>query len=766
MPALDGDGLPRSDSPAQPPRPVSRNASTQFPALKRRNSTSSLSTTADAHESTRGEDTGSVSSMGASGLGTHRTARRASVASAADAMSIASADRAASPARSAASNASSSSHDEISFTLPEPCGGSLIREHNGRLRCEQDRGAQGVLDLLSELDPGATRNVQVPHGATVHIDWDADLMQHMHTFMRLADGNPLLATDLLRDAIAKGEHAFTEQARMPGSDQHPADFLRSIGIRIRVTPDNGAGAQLQSVLEAHYDDEDKNARITRFLHDFGAMSLLSLANNKTLDKQLAYGVGASLAGTATIGTAFDYGIWDHVKRAMKPADAATFGPLLDSITPLVAETFDSMVIKRLLEVMKGGNLLPADAGEAWDDFKGSAYSGTIAMFGSIANNYVRELLSEALQKGDSRAAVAGLFVAKQFTNLLATWASGAMIPLDVKANHEQLIEAKKKLIEDGLVARPEARDLQQHVRESTLNTVRAARGDGSAIRSMAAGGEISASIGLLLSVLWAKGVVPESLERLITLVYSTPTEVLSMTATVAAEKWVGADGDKADARIMTDAAKQSAMLARLAGGAPTALTDLDRIARPDGERNAALGHAVTITLATAMALIDKAIDHAGTALAGAGRALEPAAELPYVSALLRSTSSGMSGAAHFAFQHALQPLGERVQAVSGAAYAGALQPLGQRIAQAVEDWTPTLAPLGNGASAVATGIARGVVKPAANATATTVDTVARVPGMLVELGTSAAASATNTLGNVVRRRRAPRTVRPSGADQV
>jgi len=167
-----------------------------------------------------------------------------------------------------------------------------------------------------------------------------------------------------------------------------------------------------------------------------------------------------------------------------------------------------------------------------------------------------------------------------------------------------------------------------------------------------------------------------------------------------------------------------------------------------------------------MALIDKAIDHAGTALAGAGRALEPAAELPYVSALLRSTSSGMSGAAHFALQHVLQPLGERVQVVSGAAYAGALKPLAQRIAQAVEDWTPTLAPLGNGASAVATGIARGAVKPAANATATTVDTVARVPSILVELGTSAAASATNTLVNVIRRRRAHRTLRPSGADQV
>ncbi len=772
------DAAPDNTLPSRAASPsgnASRRASTEFPALKPRGSTDTPASGARPPESLPAEGTGSLRRVDSTVLDAHRS-RRASAASSIEMDRIAPENAATTSTSSAASvtSASTASADnEVSFTMPPPCGGPLTRHEDGRLRCEQDRGAQGVLNLLSELDPDTVRNLALPPGATIRIEWDENLMEHMSAFMRLAGGDVLVATDMLRDAIASGASAFTPQARMPGGDQHPSDFLRNLGIRVHVTPDNGTGARLQSILERQYDDPAKNMRIAQFRHDFGAMSLLSLANNKQFTKQLAYGVGASLTGTGTIGATFDYGIWDNVKRSMSEAAVAKFGPLLDSLTPLFAETFDSMVISRLLEVMKGGNFLPDNFGEAWDTLKSAAYSGAIAAIGSIANNYVRELASEARQAGHTEAAAA-LLVAKQFTNLLATWMSGAMIPLEVMSDHEELVDAKMNLIETGVIPRPDVADVRTHVSESTLNTIRAARGTGSAIRSMATGGEIAATIGLLLSILEHQGVISGSLEQLITLMYSTPTEVLSMTASMAAEKWVGADGDKENARITTDAGKQSAMLARISGHEATTLDDLDRIARPDGERNASLGHTVTQALGTAMGIVDKGaglgIRYTSAGLTRVGNALSPIADIPYVSPVLTSVGNGLSGTAQFAFEHALKPLGQGVQAVSGAAYRNALKPVGQGLARAIDMASPVLDPLGKGAATVATGAGRHVVKPVANATAATFDTVVRAPGAVVGAGVTAfdqaASSATDALSGAMRRRRAPRNTEPSGPDQV
>ncbi|WP_321850364.1 hypothetical protein [Burkholderia diffusa] len=103
-------------------------------------------------------------------------------------------------------------------------------------------------------------------------------------------------------------------------------------------------------------------------------------------------------------------------------------------------------------------------------------------------------------------------------------------------DHNELVEAKMGLIEKGIVPQPGIDNPEKHVRDSTLNTIRAARGSGSSIRSMATSGEIAATAGLLLSTLEHFGKISRDAEKLITLMYSTPTEVISMTSTLAGEK--------------------------------------------------------------------------------------------------------------------------------------------------------------------------------------------------------------------------------------
>ncbi|KER67567.1 hypothetical protein HR51_32480 [Burkholderia cepacia] len=472
------------------------------------------------------------------------------------------------------------SDDEITLKMPPPCGGPLSVGADGNLRCDHDQGVQGMLELIGSVDRAAVRGENLSPDARIHVEWDGNLMEKMGAFKRLAGGNVLLATDLLRDAIAKGTHAFTSDARVPGTHLHPTEFLRDIGLRIHVTPDTtGVASRLQAALTEQPDHPIRNARIAKFRNDFGAMSLLSLATNKDFNKELAYGLGASLLGTGAIGAALDYGVWSSLKKAIGVDNATRYGPYIDSLTPLFAETFDSMVIKRLMEVMKGGRFMPDKLAETLNDLKGATYSGSVAAIGSIPNNVVREMAIAARNGGNHGLAVS-LLVVKQITNLLATWTSGAMVPLEIKKDHEELVDAKLAMMDAGTIPRPAVDDVRKHVHDEALNTLRAARGTGSAIRSMATGGEIAATLGLTLSVLEHRGIVPSSVEQLITLMYSTPTEVISMLSTMAIEKWVGAEANQADGRITTDSAKQSGMLGQIARSERTSLADLDRIARP------------------------------------------------------------------------------------------------------------------------------------------------------------------------------------------
>ncbi|WP_163013038.1 hypothetical protein [Burkholderia stabilis] len=710
--------------------------------------------------------TGGLRRVSIEALDAHRP-RRASVAATADSASLAAAGPPAAPTSTEPVDAG------IRFTIPPPCSGPLTRNEDGRLQCASDRGVQGLLDLMWDLDQDAVKSLEIPPGATISIEWDDNLVQKMREFMQFADGDLPVATDLLRDAIAKYTGAFTSDARMPGDGPPPSEFLRNLGMRIHVTPAAEIGVHLQAVLEQPYDDPEKCARMARFRHDFGAMSLLSLATSRDFSKQLAYGIGVGVAGSGAIGGIFDYGIWESAKRAMGAAMAAKVGPLLDSVTPLFAETFDSVVIARLIHVMKGGNFIPESAGEAWANVKGAAFAGTIAAIGSIANNYVRELAGEARRAGHTETAAA-LLVAKQVTNLMMTWISGAIIPLEVMNDHKKLVETKLRLIDSGVLPRPDVADLRQHVSESTLNTIRAARGTGSAIRSMATSGEVAVTFGLLLSVLEHYGLVSSSFEQLATLMYSIPAEVIGITMSMAQETWVGADGGDKNARITTERGKQSALLARIASHEETGLDDLDRIARPDGERNAALGYAVTKVLGAATGVVDKGADigmhYAGAGLAGVGRALAPVGDMPYVGPALTAMQTGVSGASRLARDHALEPLGHGARAIAGAAHRRVLEPAGQGIAWAVDKADPVLAPIGKRAAAAATATGHHVVKPVANAIAVTADTVARIPGAAVDFGAKAidqaTSSATDTLARVARRRRAPRRAGESGPDGV
>jgi len=102
------------------------------------------------------------------------------------------------------------------------------------------------------------------------------------------------------------------------------------------------------------------------------------------------GMLLSIGGAGAIAAILDLGLWPLVIVLISLSGchicAQHVGIFLYSLTPLVAETFDSLVIKRLLISLDGGKFFPSTLDKFLDDLKGAFKAGTIASGGSLMNN--------------------------------------------------------------------------------------------------------------------------------------------------------------------------------------------------------------------------------------------------------------------------------------------------------------------------------------------------------------------------------------------
>ena len=124
----------------------------------------------------------------------------------------------------------------------------------------------------------------------------------------------------------------------------------------------------------------------------GAQIIGSVYNAKQLTKDIWKDLMASLAGVGFITILMDVGIWIGLLKLTlvtgNPLISQILGVFLYSLTPLVAEAFDKLVIKRLLISLDGGSFMPATLDLFLKDLKGTYLSGRISSGGSIMNNIV------------------------------------------------------------------------------------------------------------------------------------------------------------------------------------------------------------------------------------------------------------------------------------------------------------------------------------------------------------------------------------------
>nr|CAD2180440.1 unnamed protein product [Meloidogyne enterolobii] len=304
----------------------------------------------------------------------------------------------------------------------------------------------------------------------------------------------------------------------------------------------------------------------------GAQIIASVYNAKQLTKDILRAMLLSMVGAGIIAAALDLGVWFGLIKLVLLTKcilcAQIVGALLYSLTPLFAETFDSLVIKRLLVTFDGGEFWPDTLDKFIDNLKDAFVAGRIAAAGSIFNNIL------GMEKITKRLGVR-LLAPSVPSNQVATSTSGAMVPLEFHEWRDHQRAALYKLYDQGFLPKPdintivvewrekkrnriwhkvtfkhfiqktspiitsEEKDLafREHIKSKIEASMDIQKTSAMALNSMGIGSLLSQIVLLVLFFPVRKGIISEPVEKIFLIIVNTPTEILSFGAGIIASKW-------------------------------------------------------------------------------------------------------------------------------------------------------------------------------------------------------------------------------------
>ncbi|KAL3084031.1 hypothetical protein niasHT_038217 [Heterodera trifolii] len=242
----------------------------------------------------------------------------------------------------------------------------------------------------------------------------------------------------------------------------------------------------------------------------------------------------SILGSGLIALFFDAFLWPIVIGVLTPIIGPWVIPLsiaLYSITPLFAETFDSLVIKRTIASSRGAPFIPKKA-VLMQNLHAALASGSIAAVGSVANNGMEFV-------------EIGLYALPflTMTNMLATATSAAMVPAEIQDAEDETKEHVLRLIEKGVFPMPKNLEkqkkqmskkevneaLEQFVSERVDRVMDLTKTTGMARNSMSTGIVLSLTVGFApFYALQTLGLIGANVVKIILIMFNAPTEILSM----------------------------------------------------------------------------------------------------------------------------------------------------------------------------------------------------------------------------------------------
>ncbi|QCR09757.1 hypothetical protein [Brenneria rubrifaciens] len=447
------------------------------------------------------------------------------------------------------------------FKHPEAMTGSVSRGKNGEFK-SSNNAIQAILRYVQNKYPQESAALDLSKPAKLSLPLETSVLLKAKEFSKgcevrnidLKDGSSQeadidLMTYTTRQAIKKGTLGFGEEARLqPGHLQsedasndgenfpsdlahvgeiHPFAFLQD--VRYQVASDH---PEMKELVEKCLNDHDP---VTLDLRGrLGAQALQSVISEKSFSKELGWAMAASMVGSGGLAYALDVIAWGAVTHSLSSQlgeehPATKFADVvLASLTPLFAETMDSLVIKRLMGAFKHEPLLPESFGELVDDLKDSAISGSIAAIGSVPNN-----IAGLSQKWATMPV-------SMMTNQIAASTSAAMVPRELAKSHEEMSAGVIQKMNEGFFPAPELqaetqnrngthKALSHQIKQETSGALAAAPGDGLAINSMGIGSVISLGVGFLpFDIMGRAHLIPSMVQKVTSIMVNTPTEVLSM----------------------------------------------------------------------------------------------------------------------------------------------------------------------------------------------------------------------------------------------
>lgn len=535
---------------------------------------------------------------------------------------------------------------------PSAASGTITQDADGRHR-SQDPLIDAVLKFTDAKYPGELARLNVPDGTRLSLPLEAAVLLKAKEFehgckvrhIDVLDADEPIPVDIdlktytARQAIKKGTRGFSESARLnldlgplraeptggsrttvestegpqaahDSPDVHPFSFLQDVAYRV----ESDQQALKQLVEKAFNDPEPAHLwpATLELRGRLGAHAINTVFNQKEFNWQLAAAMGLSVVGSTTIAGLIDMLAVKAAVRKVSQALGKGWGAestrmrflaaVGESSASAAAEIFDSAVVKRVIEKMKGNSLLPESREAFVDDMKDATLSGLIASLGSLPTNLV-----QVSKKG---AAIAGYAV----TNVIGTATSAAMAPLEVAHAKADLAAGVLQQRKDGFFTTPDAGPGAQNLREAAAalakevndeiqGALEATPGINQTINSMGIGQAISfaANFGVFLPLARAH-VITEVMQKMGTIAVNTPTEVLSLGTGILTGKFgclgLTSDADKEHliAAMIVDRARQR--IENIERGEPDATVeitedDLRSIEHPPAELTFAAGRQIT-----------------------------------------------------------------------------------------------------------------------------------------------------------------------------
>jgi hypothetical protein len=485
------------------------------------------------------------------------------------------------------------------YRLPAAFSGVVTRDAAGNVHCT-DKAVGAILRFVQARYPEKFAALQLPaDGCRLGLPLDDAIFAKTAAFehgckayrLTMEDGEQVdadinLTAYSTRQAIRKSVQGFGGHARLnPPTSRRAADEaarsdeaiasphagVKSPGdLQLATLGGNRASADtppdegihpFKFLQEIHYAVESDHAPLKELVEDclneadsatlelrgrLGAQSINSVINRKVFTKEIGIAMFASLAVSGGLTYALDAVAWKSLVAAAASAYGETHpvtqfvDALTNSVTPLIAETVDSLIVKRLLGTFQGERLLPESVDEFLGDLKDSAVSGGIAAVGSIANN------AAALNSS------IGMLPVQALTNQVASSTSGAMVPREIANAHDEMAAGVTQRMNDGFFPVPAADNavatnvpeakaaLRTQIKSDTKSTLEAAPGWGMAVNSMGIGSVLSFTAGFLPVDIPARlGLVNDSVQKIASIMVNTPTEILSLGTNILTANHLG-----------------------------------------------------------------------------------------------------------------------------------------------------------------------------------------------------------------------------------